>query len=67
MQKGELRLRVYEEEVTFRVFNVIKHPNDNGIYFRVDVIKAIVSNRLGPLEPLETSLTHEDLPLVMMI
>ena len=26
LQKGELRLRVQEEEVTFNVFNAIKHP-----------------------------------------
>ena len=28
VQKGELRLRVQEEEVTFNVFNAIKHPHD---------------------------------------
>ena len=60
VQKGELRLRVQEEEVTFSVFNAIKHPHDNDNYFRVDVIEAIMSNQWGPLEPLETSLTHED-------
>ena len=60
MQKGELRLRVQEEEVTFSVFNAIKHLHDNDSCFSVDVIEAIVSNQLGPSEPLETSLTHED-------
>ena len=60
VQKGELRLRVQEEELTFKVFNAIKHPYENDNCFRVDVIKAIVSNQLGPSEPLETSLTHED-------
>ena len=59
VQKGELKLRV-QEEVTFRVFNVIKHLHDNDSCFRVDVIEAIVSNQLGHLELLETSLTHED-------
>ena len=44
----------------FSVFNAIKHPHDNDNYFRVDVIKAIVSNQLGSSEPLEISLTHED-------
>ena len=29
IQKGELRLRVQEEEVTFNVFNAIKNPHDN--------------------------------------
>ena len=60
VQKGELRLRVQEEEVTFNVFNAIKHLPDNDSCFRVDVIEAIVSNQLGPSEPLKTSLTHED-------
>ena len=41
VQKGELRLRVQEEEVTFKVFNAIKHPYGNDSCFRVDVIKAI--------------------------
>ena len=37
VQKGELRLRVQEEEVTFNVFNSIKHLHDTESYFRVDV------------------------------
>ena len=46
--------------MTFSVFNVIKNPHDNDNYVRVDVIEVIVSNQMVPLEPLETSLTHED-------
>ena len=46
--------------MTFSVFNAIKHLHDNDNCFRVDVIEPIVSNQLGPSEPLETSLTHED-------
>ena len=38
VKKGELRLRVQEEEVTFNVFNAIKHPPDNDSCFRVDVL-----------------------------
>ena len=60
VQKGKLGLRVQEEEVTFNVFNSIKHPHDNDSFFRVDVLEAIVSSQLGPSEPLETSLTHDD-------
>ena len=60
VQKGELRLRVQEEEVTFNVFNAIKHPHDDDSCFRVDALEAIVSSQLGPSEPLETSLTHDD-------
>ena len=44
VKKGELRLRVQEEEVTFNVFNAIKHPHDNDNCFRVDVLEAIVSS-----------------------
>ena len=47
VQKGELRLRVQEEQVTFSVFITIKHPHDNGSCFKVDVMEAIVSNQLG--------------------
>ena len=48
VQKGELRLRVQEEEVTFNVFNAIKNPTDNDSCFIVDVLEAIVSSQLGP-------------------
>ena len=37
VQKGELRLRDQEEEVTFNVFNAIKHPHDTDSCFRVDM------------------------------
>ena len=33
VQKGELRLRVQEEEVTFNVFNAIKQPHDTDSCF----------------------------------
>ena len=60
VQKEELRLRVQEKEVTFNVFNATKHPHDNDSCFRVDVLEAIVFNQVGPSEPLETSLTHDN-------
>ena len=41
LQKGELILRVQEEEVTFKVFNAIKHRHGNDGCFKVDVIEAI--------------------------
>ena len=46
--------------MTFNVFNAIKHPHENDSCFRVDMLEVIVSSQLGPLEPLETSLTHDD-------
>ena len=60
VKKGELRLRVQEEEMTFNVFNAIKHPHDTDSCFRVDMLEAIVSIQLVPLEPLETSLSNDD-------
>ena len=60
VQKGELRLRVQQKEVTLNVFNAIKHPHDTDSCFQVDMLEAIVSSQLVPLEPLETSLTHDD-------
>ena len=60
VQKEKLRLRVQEEEVTFKVFNAKKHLHDNDNYFKVDVIEAIMSSQLGHSEPLETNLTHKD-------
>ena len=60
VQKRELKLRVQEEEVTFKVFNAIEHLHDNDSCFKLDMIEAIVSSQLGHSEPLETSLIHED-------
>ena len=44
VQKCELRLRVQEKEVTFNVFNAIKHPHDTDSCFQVDMLEAIVSS-----------------------
>ena len=60
VQKCELRLRVEEEKVTFNVFKAIKNPHDTDNCFRGDMVEPIVSSQLVPLEPLETSLTHDD-------
>ena len=42
VQKGELRLRVQEEEVTFSVFNAIKYHHEIDNCFSIDVVEAIV-------------------------
>ena len=62
MQKGELRLRVQDEEVTFNVFNAIKHPMECEICFRVDIVEAIVSSQKDHIDSLETSLIYGDSP-----
>ena len=38
VKKCELLLRVQEEEVTFNVFNAIKHPHDTNGCFQVDML-----------------------------
>ena len=60
VQKGELRLRVQEEEVIFNVFNAIKYPRASDSCFRIDEIEAIVSTHVGQLDPLEASLLQEE-------
>ena len=60
VHKGELKPRVQDEEVTFKVLNSIKHPHDNDKCFKIDVIEATMSSQLGQLKPLETRLTYED-------
>ena len=65
MQKGELRLRVQDEEVTFNVFNAIKHPMENESCFRVDIMEAIVSSQKDHIDPLETSLIYGDSPDIL--
>lgn len=38
VQVGKLRLRVREKEITFEVFNSIKHTLHNQCFFRIDVL-----------------------------
>ena len=49
VKKGELKLRVQDDEVRFSVFNVVRH-----------LAKTIVSSQSGLIDPLETSLMHND-------
>ncbi|XP_015949046.1 uncharacterized protein LOC107473968 [Arachis duranensis] len=42
VQKGELTLRVNDEEVVLNVFEAIKHPNDHEGCMRIDVVKPLV-------------------------
>ena len=62
VQKGELRLRVQDEEVAFNMFNAIKHPMESESYFRVDIVEAIVSSQKDHTDSLETSLIYGDFP-----
>ena len=65
VQKGELRLRVQDEEVTFKVFNVIKHPMECESCFRVDIVEVIVISQKDHIDPLETSLIYGDSPNIV--
>ena len=56
MQKGELKLRVQDDEVTFNVFKSRGHPAESDVCFLVETIEAIVSSQSGPIDPLEASL-----------
>ena len=56
MQKGELKLRVQDDEVTFNVFKAMRHPIESDASFLVETVEAIVSSQSGPTDPLEASL-----------
>lgn len=46
VQKGELAMRVQDQEVTFNVFKAMKFPTDEEECFRMDVIEKMVSEDL---------------------
>ena len=56
VQRGELKLRVQEEEVKFIVFEAVRHPAESDTCFMADIVEAIVSSQSGLTDPLETSL-----------
>ena len=60
VQKGELKLRVQDDEVRFIVFNVVRHPAESDACLMIEAVKAIVSSQSGLTDPLETSLVHND-------
>ncbi|XP_075483578.1 uncharacterized protein LOC142523730 [Primulina tabacum] len=61
VQEGKLRLRVGEEEITFDVFNALKHTLHSDSCYRIDAFDAFVSNYVqGAIgDPLEVTLTTE--------
>ena len=52
-QRGELNLRVQDDEVKFNVFEAVRHPAES---FMIKTMEAIMSSHSGPTNPLETSL-----------
>ena len=60
VQRGELKLRVQEEEVKFNVFEAVRHPAESDTCFMADIVEAIVSSQIGLTDPLETSLVENE-------
>ena len=60
VQRGELKLRVQEEEVKFNVFEAVRHPAESDTCFMAEMVEAIVSSRSGLIDPLETSLVENE-------
>ena len=56
VHKGELKLRVPDDEVRFSVFNAMRHPVESDACFMIKAVEAIVSSQSGLTDPLETSL-----------
>ena len=65
VQKGELRLRVQEEEVTFNVFNAMKYPIESESCFKVGIKEAIVSSQKDHIDPLETRRINGNSPNIV--
>ncbi|XP_073123832.1 uncharacterized protein [Henckelia pumila] len=61
VQKGKLLLRVGEEEITFDVFNALKHTLHNNDCFRIDVLDSLVHNFVQDelKDPLEVALIND--------
>ena len=60
VQRGELTLRVQEDEVKFNVFEGVRHPAESDTCFIVETMEAIVSSQSGLTNPLEASLVQSD-------
>ena len=60
VQRGELKLRVQEDEVKFNVFEAVSHPTKSDTCFIVETVEAIVSSQSGLTNPLEASLVYSD-------
>ncbi|XP_062118769.1 uncharacterized protein LOC133832440 [Humulus lupulus] len=60
VQKGDLRLRVQGEEVVFNVFKAMTYPKASENCFSVDVVEEVVRRKKLIEDPLELSLTVND-------
>ena len=60
VQRGELKLRLQDDEVKFNVFEAVRHPAESDTCFMIETVEAIVSSQIGPTNPWETSLVHSE-------
>ena len=58
VQKGELKLRLHDDEVRFNVFNAVRHPAESDACFMIEAVEAIVPSQSGLIDPLEASLVQ---------
>ena len=58
VQKGELKLRVWDDEVRFSVFNAVRHSAERDACFMIEAVEAIVPSHSGLTDPLEASLVQ---------
>ena len=60
VQRGELKLRVQEDEVKFNVFEAVRHPEESDTCFMAEIVEAIVSSQSGLTDHLEAILVQSD-------
>ena len=60
VQRGELKLRVEDDEVKFNVFEAVRHSVESDTCFMIETVEAIVSSQSGLTDPLKTSLVHSE-------
>ncbi|KAJ8620016.1 hypothetical protein MRB53_028545 [Persea americana] len=61
VQQGKLILRVQDEEITFNVFEAVRHPEIAGTCFNIEVIDELVANAVEqsiPKDPIEACIVH---------
>ena len=56
VQKGELKLRVQDDEVRFNVFSAVRHLAESSACFMIEAVEAIVPYQSGLTDPLEANL-----------
>ena len=48
VQRGELKLRVQDDEIKFNLFEAVRHPVESDTCFLIEIVEAIVSCQNGP-------------------